>query len=69
MQHHAYTPWEVQMLTRAQPRRFHVARQVEDGTWSSPHWEQMPAADGGIARFETAEEARAAIAADAGVAA
>ena len=54
-------PWVVQMMSRAQPRRFYVARQVEDGTWSSPHWEQMQSADGGIARFETLDEANAAI--------
>lgn len=55
-------PWIVQMLTKPQPRRFHVARQVDDGTWSSPHWEQLLAADGSVAKFETSEEAQHAIA-------
>ncbi len=56
-------PWTVQMLTKPQPRRFHVARQVEDGTWSSPHWEQLRDENGAVASFETSEDARAAIAA------
>jgi hypothetical protein len=59
---HTPGPWVVQMLTKPQPRRFHVARQVEDGTWSSPHWEQLRDADGACARFETSDDARAAIA-------
>ncbi len=50
------------MMTKPQPKRFHVARQVEDGTCFSPHWEQMLDADGAHARFDTAEEAAAAIA-------
>lgn len=57
---HTPGPWTVQMMSKPQVRRFHVARQVEDGTWSSPHWEQLHAEDGSTARFETSEEARAA---------
>ena len=59
---HTPGPWTVQMMTRAQPLRYYVARQVADGTCFSPHWEQLLDSNGAPARFETAGEADEAIA-------
>jgi len=49
-------PWSVSMLERPQLRPYFVARQL-----SESHWEQLRDETGAIARFETADEARAAI--------
>lgn len=57
---HIPGPWTVQVMTKPQPRRFHVARQVEDGTCFSPHWEQLQDSNGAPARFDTSDEAAAA---------
>lgn len=63
---HKPGPWVVQVMTKPQVWRYHVARQVEDGTCFSPHWEQMTDNTGAHARFETDHEALAAIVKEAG---
>jgi hypothetical protein len=48
-------PWSVQMLGRPQLRPYYVCRQTD-----ALQWEQLHAASGEIARFETMAEAQAA---------
>ena len=48
-------PWNAEELSKPQPRRYYVCRQVS-GCW----WEQLPDATTACARFETRAEAQAA---------
>lgn len=54
-------PGKVNMMSKPQLRRFYVVRPIDDGTWSSPHWEQLRNEEGAVANFETEAEARAAL--------
>ena len=48
-------PWSVSMLSTPQLRPYYVCRQV-----SATGWEQLHASEGGIASFETMQEAQEA---------
>jgi hypothetical protein len=55
-QSHTPGPWQVKCLSKPQLRPYYAVRPC------GPHWDQLRAIDGGIASFETKEEAEAAIA-------
>jgi hypothetical protein len=48
-------PWSVSMLSKPQLRPYYVSRQ-----YAPIGWEQLHKPEGGIARFETLEEAQQA---------
>ncbi len=58
---HIPGPWTVRILSKPQMNPYVVVRHIEDGTFSSPHYEQLRDENGGIARFQTVDEAEAAI--------